>query len=503
MLRQWWVPNLRGFSHSPCNLGTLRPHLKVLHTSALDRARRELGYERDDRSPHSLKADSRVLLEGDKRSDGSDATDLQHPPDLSFLYQDKPDKEIVEEESYTWSANSDFSKPGDIQREDSHSKGQIRSIGFVPNFKEALLGHAKRQIYRNVKTNDDAKRLQKTLWAKSSDVLGKSYITLPYALNALLARLHMVGCRPDRRAYLHGIWISAGYPLAMKMYLRRWLEDGPTVRTHTNAGGVPRVAEKVLADIACDLKGPWVDDRRRAQFLELLTGWIGQDRFPGQSNLRPPSLWHLMNKLDSEQWDAYLDLVHQVGGHFAIVREYEAFQAFSKRFLQYPPAWVKIELSGHVRRRPYPILNEMIPNAFIRALATDETWQMAWEVAYKVQERYEIEMATWVKLLAYPDGAREWTAVMKQAAVTMLDVETKKMEGILGVEWVGGEDGYHVTMEPVKAHSGDWAPRFFRRGTEKDAFNKQTSRLSMSDFDAERERLEEEGEAPTYVDEDE
>ena len=496
MLRQWRVQNLRGFWHSPCNLGTLLPHPKTLHTSPLDRGGRELGYERAERPSYNLEADSTALLEWNNESDTSNSTDLPQPPDLSFLYQDKPEKE-----TYTWSARSNFSESVDVQRENSDSEVQIRSIGFVPNFKKALLGHSRGQIYRRVKTKDYAKQLQKDLWAKSSNELRQFHIRRPYALNALLARFHMVGCRPDPRAYLHGIQISAGYPLAMKMYLHKLVADGAHMRAH--AKRVPDAAARVFAVIACELKGPWINDRKKAQFLEILTGWIGQDWIGDQNKRRPPSLWYLMDKLSSEQWDAYLDLVYQTGGHLAIVREYEAFQAFRSRFIDDPPAWARKRLSGHVRGQPYSILNGVIPSAFIRALATDGSWQMAWKIAYEVGEGYRISKATWVKLLAYPDGAREWTLDMKQAAMTMLDAEMKKMEETLGVKWKGGEEGYHVTVESSKFHPHEWPPRLFQWRTEKDFLDNRTKGPSVSDFEAGRERLEEEREALIYVDEDE
>ena len=85
-------------------------------------------------------------------------------------------------------------------------------------------------------------------------------------------------------------------------------------------------------------------------------------------------------------------------------------------------------------------------NYTVQALVTMEDPARAWQLAYDSGDiAKSINDETWAALLVYPQYARKWIARMNGPAVSMLENEARTLETRLGLQWEGGEDGYHKT----------------------------------------------------------
>ena len=90
-----------------------------------------------------------------------------------------------------------------------------------------------------------------------------------------------------------------------------------------------------------------------------------------------------------------------------------------------------------------------IANSVARNLARMGHAAKAWDFVYEDfgSRLSAVQRRTWAVLLEHPEGCREFIPAMKKPALHMLWVKIKKLEGELGVKWVGGMMGFHV---PIK-----------------------------------------------------
>ena len=445
MLRPWHSTKLRG-RWPPRSILISRPHNTSLHASTVQR-RKWFGKEKTEKPSCSSTADLESLFSKDEKVEESNAKDSAANATLSFLFEDDQHDEIKR-------GDSSQKQTPDVEvrtlNRDEQPKAPIKRLGFVPNFRQALLGKSPPLLHQTIETKEDADKLQLYIWEWNYHELRKSMLERTGDLNALLARLYMLGSQPDHRAYLHGIRIAGvrrKKPLALKMYLNKWMEYDRGTR-HKHLPLIWHTTEKVLTDFERQVKeSVGFTDRYNAQCLELLTGLTTGD---GLNTIRQPSLLNLLDKSNLDHWSKYLHLVYTTGGAAALKREYNDFKIYRRS-------------SKWNTEHNQEFLHCKLPNLFIRAFANPESWQLAWQLAYRLKTSREVEEATWCRLLVYPLGARSWTPEFNEPALKMLEDEISRIEDQMGLRWEGGECGYHFMPEMGKLRAFSKRPKAFVR----------------------------------------
>ena len=326
----------------------------------------------------------------------------------------------------------------------------------VPAICDALFENTKKRLWWYDTSNNREDAIENIISPRKGANLHDSKDTRSF--NALISRYQKLGIPTSADTALTGIGLAAEEPGAMKEYLRLWLG---TIQEADSAsrGRIWPLMSKIFHQSHHFIWSGIKDrERKETEYFEAVTGYtskLSADKPPPPAQERQPCLFHLCTFVDPFPWKSYIWLVSQVGGSDYILKEWYHY----KTLMSERQTRREQEQREKGFKRPVEFADRhaahmaQARNLTIRLLIASLMPEDAWRLTYEAENvAKDIEPKTWAHLLSYPQGLKEWIPEMNQGAIDMLDHHLSPLEGSLGVQWVGGEQGYHVPYS-----EGDYA----------------------------------------------
>ncbi|KAG8531303.1 uncharacterized protein KY384_002931 [Bacidia gigantensis] len=299
--------------------------------------------------------------------------------------------------------------------------------------------------FHGLKTYKDAKEACAVFWVSGDDEVSRlkdagvdfRIVNRVVDFNDIAARMKKLGIELPHTKILFALAISAREPTALKQYLRQEmaLYGSKTGALRSYKDWVLHKIFDTWLDLTPETINGVHEARRTAQFYTCLTG-RGIKNTQIDDDQREQSLFHMIGQTmyGSEIERKYIRLVGRIAGPSAVLWEWFHWDRFKD----------KETAEGTRRFKPRP---DFMRNEVIRVLASLGDSSKAWRIAYeRHQGRYNnMEPLTWEYLLRSPQHILKWVPEMDKPALALLGKSLPALESQLGVEWVGGEDGYHVS----------------------------------------------------------
>ena len=315
-----------------------------------------------------------------------------------------------------------------------------------------------------LRNREDGQRLLAESWEQTRPT------ETSMGFNAIIARLHCLGLEPSSRHIVYGMK-TAVYPSAMKQYLTmldKLIDHDPLsveeyVRTFKLvAKGLLRERQRISQAPTPEIS-EWDLHRRKEQWFNVFTG-SRKDKSDAPTTPRDFSLYDLGPGISRNYWDIYMQLLRVFVGESAVYEEYLW--------------WSNIEQAQRPARIPSrQNANQEIafPNQLLN-LTIKEIAKINIAFAYEVVQKHaenlqDIDMSTWRALFADPNLFHRRISRMfprmketvrngienkvlrleeqmpNRTAPMQLERGLLETERYLGIQWSGGEDGYHVPSQ--------------------------------------------------------
>ena len=266
-------------------------------------------------------------------------------------------------------------------------------------------------------------RALKRCYLKSPNNVSKLHLT-----NAIVGRFQKLGISMPLALLYYGLEAAAwgNHPAAMKQYftvfdLAKQTVDFPR---QIDLNLWKQIFQAILVATRTTLcPGSEIWRRKRAQWIEVVTGWNVEDaRFVG----RERCIYDILLNFGVRGLAIYFRLVRQLCPTDMILR-----------------MWLEHHLLDKFRDLPPDTLN-FIFNSFIQLLLAKKDPMRAWKVAQNTAPRFgAIQDRSWQLLLRHPEFLDDWIPGMDKSVFDALEKYASYVERQLGVEWTGGEDGTH------------------------------------------------------------
>ena len=178
-----------------------------------------------------------------------------------------------------------------------------------------------------------------------------------------------------------------------------------------------------------------VPERIRIQWVNVITGWrensSNQNPLPRPPTERDHSLFNLGPAEPAQCWSHYILLLSQVASGKVIEGEWRAIQA-------------KMENQVHEYKNERLSAQNPFLNSTIQALVNARDLERAWTLIDETKvEIRDLDRDTLRLLLAHPEYLKAWNPEFNDMALEILETGIRRLETHFGVQWEGGEDGFH------------------------------------------------------------
>lgn len=183
-----------------------------------------------------------------------------------------------------------------------------------------------------------------------------------------------------------------------------------------------------------------------AETMVCLRHWVRESTFAGWEGLRLEqglasllatdkefSLYRFLWRMDEATRDHFLFLLGRLHGPQAVLRAWESFKE--------SPEYATLLESG-LDRLPF-----IVHNHVYHIMAAGEP-KLAWELIASLDwpgDRFC--RSTWNILLDHPEHINIWNEEVKDLVLKKYEHDLRRIEGTMGIRWMGGDDGKHVHVD--------------------------------------------------------
>ena len=252
-----------------------------------------------------------------------------------------------------------------------------------------------------------------------------------YALNDIASRFKRADLPVPASVIYHGLLASAREGLAPAFMNYLEMHDGS--RTFVTNRTWEEIFEFILHSTTGAAAQGWHSQRQKQQWLRILTGWEAPD-CKAPCKRQNPNLFGITG-CDHPIVDAgslmakYFQLLFRLGDS-KLQRD----------------EWTSLRRDMQERWTPKYHSYLRTVGIIIDALLIKNEPAEAWRVAFEYLHIGGRLKHSWNTLLEHPEFLNEWHESMTPFALESLMNMLRNIEATMGIQWTGGENGYHQAM---------------------------------------------------------
>lgn len=148
-------------------------------------------------------------------------------------------------------------------------------------------------------------------------------------------------------------------------------------------------------------------------------------------------------------WEQYISLLRRVGGKDVVFSEWLSLKR-SLPGLMFPDKHNN-KTAGSAGIGDLGQIAGYFAKSLVEADDAERAWQIIHDSGITVGA---VSNPTWSLLLDHPQYIRSWQPEMAKKVLEKYEESIRKIEATMGIRWLGGADGYHVTTRESADESG-------------------------------------------------
>ena len=252
--------------------------------------------------------------------------------------------------------------------------------------------------------------------------------------NAVMYRLHNRKIPLNNKMISQGLFFAsmAKSIAAVRYYLKLWAPG-----FELDYLGSLEILFELQNLIEQEQSSPIEKGRLKRELLEIMIGSSNEASGKPEQE-RQSCVYSIMCKEEKDTWNNFLLILNKLSGINAVYNEWLRFKAS----IYFNGAR---QMTAFERKSPIDT-KRMIITQFIHILAKEDP-RRAWQIIEESELTTKmLDHSTWAILLEHSEFLT-WRPGMREVVLDKYEESIRNIERALGIEWSGGEDGYHVTSD--------------------------------------------------------